>query len=120
MAQFDVYENSNPQTKNQTPYLLDVQNNLLEDLGTRVVIPLRRNIKPIKNLHLEIEIEDQKFFLDTPNMAGIPTRLTVPRGRVKRKASSMVVAEPTQSKVTSTPPSSTGLPRSGWWEVAPV
>ena len=31
MAQFDVYLNKNPRTKKHFPYLLDIQNNVIED-----------------------------------------------------------------------------------------
>ena len=40
MAQFDVYENTNPETRKTIPYLLDVQAELLDNLATRVVVPL--------------------------------------------------------------------------------
>jgi len=30
MAQFDVYINSNPSTKEEIPYLLDIQNDILK------------------------------------------------------------------------------------------
>ncbi len=40
MARFDVHENPNPVTAAATPFLLDVQSELLEDLATRVVVPL--------------------------------------------------------------------------------
>ena len=40
MARFDVYPNPGQQAKT-TPYLLDVQSDLLDDLDTRVLIPLR-------------------------------------------------------------------------------
>ena len=40
MPQFAVHRNRNAATKARFPLLLDVQTNLLEDLGTRVVIPL--------------------------------------------------------------------------------
>lgn len=38
--QFDVYENENPASRQRFPYLLDVQAELLDSLGTRVIIPL--------------------------------------------------------------------------------
>ncbi len=41
MAQFHVYKNLSTASKKTTPYLLDVQSNLLSDLATRVVVPLR-------------------------------------------------------------------------------
>ncbi|NBC30766.1 MAG: plasmid maintenance protein CcdB [Spirochaetes bacterium] len=41
MAQFDIFTNSNSETRNETPYLLDLQVDLLQDLATRLVAPLR-------------------------------------------------------------------------------
>ena len=40
MAQFDVYENPNPQARAWLPYIVDVQSNLLSNLRTRLVVPL--------------------------------------------------------------------------------
>ena len=40
MAQFDVYKNTNMKTKDEIPFLLDIQHNILEDSTTRVMIPL--------------------------------------------------------------------------------
>jgi toxin CcdB len=40
MARFDVHENPNPATSPAAPYLLDVQSDLLDELATRVVVPL--------------------------------------------------------------------------------
>ena len=40
MAQYDVYENADSNTRHVKPYLLDVQSDLLETLNTRVVVPL--------------------------------------------------------------------------------
>ena len=40
MAQFSIYANINPISKNIYPYLLDVQSPLLDSLETRLVIPL--------------------------------------------------------------------------------
>jgi len=42
MARFDVHENPNPATVGAAPFLLDVQSDLLEDLATRLVVPLFR------------------------------------------------------------------------------
>jgi toxin CcdB len=41
MAQFTVHQNKNPHTRSSIPFLLDIQNDLLRDLETRVVVPLR-------------------------------------------------------------------------------
>ena len=40
MSQFDVYENPKTETNQVIPYLLDVQADLLDNLATRVVVPL--------------------------------------------------------------------------------
>ena len=53
MTQFTVYENINEYTKDVVPYLVDVQTELLNNLSTRVVIPmcpLSAIGKPISNL----------------------------------------------------------------------
>lgn len=74
MAQFTVYKNSNPQTKKMYPLLLDVQSDLLEDLQTRVVIPLSKSThikKPMNRLMPTVQFEDQKFVLFTPQLAGV-------------------------------------------------
>ncbi len=42
MGQFTVYRNKNPRTKSAFPLLVDVQSDVLEDLHTRVVIPLTK------------------------------------------------------------------------------
>ncbi len=71
MAQFDVYENINRDTNSFFPYLLDVQNDLLGSLKTRVVIPLGLGITPIKHLNPTFEIDGQKVVMSTADMAGI-------------------------------------------------
>jgi toxin CcdB len=42
MALFTIYRNKNARTKTTFPFLVDVQSDLLEDLQTRVVIPLSK------------------------------------------------------------------------------
>jgi toxin CcdB len=41
MARYDVYANPETSERKHTPYLLDVQNDYIDALTTRVVIPLR-------------------------------------------------------------------------------
>ncbi len=75
MAQFDVYRNPNPATRNRIPYLLDVQSDLLEPLATRVVAPLARpEVLPGKHaegLTPAFEVEGRKVLMLTPELAGI-------------------------------------------------
>lgn len=78
MAQFTVYRNKNPKSKAEIPYLLDVQSDLLNELGTRVVIPLFQrkllSIQPLTRLTPELQIDGKKFILMTPQLAGIPVK----------------------------------------------
>ncbi|WP_294966157.1 CcdB family protein [Sulfurimonas sp.] len=71
MAQFDVYENQNPRTNEEIPYLLDIQNNILKNLQTRVVVPLVLNMKPANILNQQFEINDLTVTMSTAELAGI-------------------------------------------------
>jgi toxin CcdB len=79
MARFDVYLNPGAHA-NAAPYLVDVQSDLLDDLESRIVIPLCHparyaNIKlPIK-LMPTLTIRNQVFLLETPKMGGVPLRI---------------------------------------------
>ena len=42
MAQFDVHRNLDAATQQHSPYVLDVQSDLLSHLATRIVVPLMR------------------------------------------------------------------------------
>lgn len=79
MARYDVYRNSGPHAK-AVPYLLDVQCNLLNDLGTRVVVPLSRvdkfsAVKIPQRLTPVFSIEGNNYLLETPKLAAVPVRL---------------------------------------------
>ncbi len=75
MAQFTVCRNPNPQTRKMTPYLLDVQNDLLSELRTRVVVPLSLasavSYKLMASLIPSFELEGQSVAMLTPQLAGI-------------------------------------------------
>lgn len=75
MLQFTVYKNKNSATKARVPYLLDIQNNLLSELETRVVIPLYATAtmkgKALTVLTPAIEIDGKDYVAMTPQLAGI-------------------------------------------------
>lgn len=73
MAQFDIYENLNPKTNEEIPFLLDIQNDILKNLSTRVVVPLVLNMKPAKILNPQFQINDLTLTMSTAEMAGIST-----------------------------------------------
>lgn len=74
MAQFDVYENLNTRTKDEIPYLLDIQNDILKNLSTRVVVPLVLKMKPAKILNPLFEINGSPVTMSTAELAGISTQ----------------------------------------------
>lgn len=75
MSQFSVYRNPNPETKTATPFLLDIQSDLIEDLGTCVVVPLclasAMKSTLIKTLTPVFKVEGKQYAMITPQLAGI-------------------------------------------------
>ena len=77
MAQFDVYLNPNPDTREVIPYLLDVQNDLLDTLATRVVAPLVLAAEmgaAAKQLNPQFKIKGMAVVMSTAELAGIANR----------------------------------------------
>lgn len=78
MAQFSIYRNLNPATKIAMPFLLNVQNELLANLDTCVVVPLHNvtsmQDKIIKILMPILEVEGERYVMLTPQLAGISKR----------------------------------------------
>ena len=75
MARYDVYANPEASERKHTPYLLDVQNDYIDTLTTRVVVPLRteaafgpraRNLNPI------FVVASSKVVLDSAALGAIP------------------------------------------------
>ena len=74
MSQFDVYKNPNPITRKTIPYLLDVQVDLLEDLSTRVVVPLivaDAMGRPAKHLNPIFLVLEKQVVMSTAELAGV-------------------------------------------------
>lgn len=71
MAQFDVYENLNEKSKQNIPYLLDIQNDVLKNLNTKVVIPLIITNKAINFLNPRFTINQIDVILSTAELASI-------------------------------------------------
>ena len=42
MAQFDISKNNSRSSKDEIPYLMDIQSGSVSILGTRIVVPLRK------------------------------------------------------------------------------
>jgi toxin CcdB len=75
MPQFAVYRNENLGSCEEFPFLVDVQADLLEELGTRVVIPLAKSAAltgfPAQYLTPVIAFQGRPYALLTPQLAGI-------------------------------------------------
>lgn len=78
MPQFMAHRNPNPNTRDAFPLILDIQNDLLAGLGTRVVVPLcpasAMTGEPIKTLTPVLEVEGQPYLMLTPQLAGISNK----------------------------------------------
>ena len=76
MARFDLYANRDPRTMARTPYLLDIQTDLLSSLSTRLVVPLRPRPDPgfpvIERLHPTITLDGMECVAVVSEMAAVP------------------------------------------------
>ena len=83
MAQFSVHRNSNAATRATFPFLLDVQNDMLNELGTRVVVPLcpaaAMKGKLLRHLMPAFTIEGKQFAMMTPQLAGVSVKQLGPK-----------------------------------------
>ena len=79
MARFDVYPNPGAHT-DTTPYLLDVQSELLDGLDSRMVIPLRSlahfaKVKLPTRLTPVLQVNGKDYLLETLKMGAVPQRI---------------------------------------------
>ena len=76
MAQFDVYRNPSSKTNKAYPFLVDVQNSVIDQLATRLVVPLTKNKTTnslyMKNLTPEIEFEGETYLFVTQQLSSLP------------------------------------------------
>jgi toxin CcdB len=96
MKQFDLYENTDPESHGRYPYFVDVQTDLLNALNSRVVIPISAvhdaNDFP-KNLCPIVEIRNQKYVLLTHQITTVSASyLTQKEGSLLLNRSEMISA----------------------------
>ncbi|MCM2336226.1 MAG: CcdB family protein [Pseudomonas sp.] len=75
--QFTVYHNADAATRKAVPYLLDVQSDLIDDLRSRVVVPLiapARAQLPVSRLMPLLDVLGEPLVMDTPQLAGVPQK----------------------------------------------
>ncbi len=77
--QFDVYVNPSKISKDAYPFLVDIQSKLIEELSTRIVIPLGKldNFSNLALPHLTptVEYKGEKFLLLTPQISSVPNKV---------------------------------------------
>ena len=75
MAQFDVFRNHSATTCKHYPYLVDIQSPYLEELATRIVIPLGKATlfknTAMKGLTPEVIFHDENLLLLIPQISSI-------------------------------------------------
>ena len=72
-----MYPHPDALARKSTPYLLDVQNEYIDSLESRIVIPLRAATlykTLLRDLNPVFEILGKQVVLDTAAMAALPTR----------------------------------------------
>ena len=75
MARYDVYANPDATERKRTPYFVDVQNDYIDALTTRVVVPLQREAAfgpRARNLNPAFVVATDTVVLDTAALAAIP------------------------------------------------
>jgi toxin CcdB len=87
MARFDVYANPEAAERKHTPYFLDVQNDYIDELATRVMVPLRREAmfgpRPRK-LNPLLAFAADAVVLDTAALGAVPlSELRKPVGHLR-------------------------------------
>lgn len=92
MAKFDIFVNPNKAARHLL--YVDVQSDFVR-LSTRWCIPLSRYVPPtaiVQNVHALVEIDQQEYVMDTPNLLAVPASLLRQRaGRLS--TSDQLVAE---------------------------
>jgi len=91
MAKYDVFPNPNGDG-----YLLEVQTDLLDELKTRVVVPLvpySSTLKTLRRLNPVFTIGGKQYFMFTHLIATLPaSRLSEPRTNLARLHDQIVAA----------------------------
>ncbi len=76
MSQYTLYKNESKDSKKAYPYFVNVQSDLLDELNSRIVIPLSP-LKALNNTNAKklcpiIDIEQGRFVLLTHQLTSVP------------------------------------------------
>ena len=96
MAQLDIHINSDKRTSIRTPFLLNVQADLLSELATRMVVPLRpggtQETWIVSRLHPVITVGEDRYVAVVSEMAGVPATILGERNGDARDQRSEILA----------------------------
>jgi toxin CcdB len=97
VSQFTVYRNKSPRTRATFPFLVDIQSDLLDQLQTRVVIPLTRTValakRPLSQLTPALTFDGEAYVLMTPQLAGVArAELGAPAGSLAGERNAIIAA----------------------------
>lgn len=97
MPQFDVYKNPNHKTRKAFPYIVDIQNPVIADIATRIVVPLGKlqhfRDEELKGLTPKIEYNGEQLLLLMPQIASIPSKsLKKPIGSLSHLRDDIIAA----------------------------
>ncbi len=78
MAAFTVHANPDPRSRKAIPFLLDIQNEILSTMETRVVVPLyvksAATLHPISRLTPVVTFQNKTYIAMVPELAGVARR----------------------------------------------
>lgn len=73
-AQFDIFRNPSSRTNAFQPYLMVIQHDYFNDLGTRLIVPLSYHSHLTGHYHAAapvINMEFEKLFINTPAITSV-------------------------------------------------
>lgn len=78
MSQFVAYANADRMSRKLMPYWLDVQSDLVDSKGVRVVVPLitpERAAPVIGGLMPYLQVAGKRMVMDTAQITNVPTKM---------------------------------------------
>jgi len=96
MSQFDIYENTNKQSSEQFPFLIEVQSDVFESSTRSVYVPLVLSnalSNPDNTLNFEFTIDDKNVRFFPLDIASAPRNVAGKRlGSLKQESDKVVAA----------------------------
>jgi len=79
VAQFDLYKNPSKASRKAYPFILDIQCELIDNIATRIVVPLALYSKfkneEMRGLTPKVSFEDRDLLILIPQLTSMPSKL---------------------------------------------